>query len=122
MSETWVTLDCGWLHDKRAEPQMRPTDDKRIQEMLYGLPNTQPVYTQLGTTTVDLDEMRAEITRLQAREAKLREALDGATSLLKEWRETPFFSTPEEWERWVDEFGHRVDVFLARAALREEGA
>jgi septal ring factor EnvC (AmiA/AmiB activator) len=51
------------------------SDYKRIQEMLYGLPNTQPVYTQLGTTTVDLDEMRAEIARLQAREAKLREAL-----------------------------------------------
>jgi hypothetical protein len=50
-------------------------DYKRIQEMLYGLPNTQPVYTQKGTTTVDLDEMRAEIARLQAREAKLRDAL-----------------------------------------------
>lgn len=37
--------------------------------------NLQAVYTQKGTTTIDLDEMRAEITRLQAREAKLREAL-----------------------------------------------
>ncbi|MFA5165431.1 MAG: hypothetical protein WC481_07705 [Candidatus Omnitrophota bacterium] len=37
--------------------------------------NLQAVYTQKGTTTIDLDEMRAEIVKLRAREAKLREAL-----------------------------------------------
>jgi hypothetical protein len=84
------------------------SDYKRIQEMLYGLPNTQPVYTQLGTTTVDLDEMRAEIARLQAREVKLREALE---ELIEIQGETP-----------------RCDCRIckairkARAALREEEA
>lgn len=82
------------------------SDYKRIQEMLYGLPNTQPVYTQLGTTTVDLDEMRAEITRLQAREVKLREAL----AELVRCHDGGGFVQPDD------------DVLnAARAALREEG-
>lgn len=53
----------------------------------------QPVYTQLGTTTIDLDEMRAEIARLQAREAKLREAIRAFCAAeswaAPEWRAQP---------------------------------
>jgi predicted O-methyltransferase YrrM len=82
------------------------SDYKRIQEMLYGLPNTQPVYTQKGTTTIDLDEMRAEIARLQAREAKLREAVE---------RLLPCLDLVEMPDPKIDE----IEVF-ARAALRKE--
>jgi hypothetical protein len=88
------------------------SDYKRIQEMLYGLPNTQPVYTQKGTTTIDLDEMRAEITRLQAREAKLREALEGFCEAL----DAPAGYIPAKaWKPLNKAYGK------ARAALREEG-
>jgi hypothetical protein len=69
--------------------------------------NLQAVYTQNGTTTVDLDEMRAEITRLQAREAKLREAL----AELVRCHDGGGFVQPDD------------DVLnAARAALRKEGA
>jgi hypothetical protein len=42
-----------------------------------------PNYTQIGTTTVDLDGMRAEIARLKAREAEMREAIVGSLITLR---------------------------------------
>ena len=63
--------------------------------------NLQAVYTQKGTTTIDLDEMRAEIARLRAREAKLSEALVQITKR-------------DDWT------GGECRHF-ARAALQEEG-
>ena len=41
----------------------------------------QPVYTQLGTTTIDLDAMRAEIAALRAENAAMREALEQIASM-----------------------------------------
>jgi hypothetical protein len=71
----------------------------------------QTVYTQKGTTTIDLDEMRAEITRLQAREAKLREALEACSTAI------------DAHFGYITRQGvsMRLAGVMARAALREEG-
>jgi hypothetical protein len=64
MSETWVTLDCGWLHDKRAEPQMRSTTESKWEDEAKR-------YCQ------NANYWREEGKKAIAREAKLREELDG---------------------------------------------
>lgn len=40
------------------------------------------------------------------------ERIKRAFELLAEWRRTPFFDSREAWERWVDDFGARVDRVL----------
>jgi hypothetical protein len=52
--------------------------------------------------------LRAELAALRARVALLEE-------LLHEWRGTPFFQYPDDWEEWVAEFGSRVDAALRGA-------
>jgi len=33
-------------------------------------------------------------------------------ALLREWHEAPYFDEPEGWQKWVEEFGPRVDAAL----------
>lgn len=42
-----------------------------------------------------------------------REMLVRLATLLREWRDTPYFATKTEWKEWTDEFGKRVDKALA---------
>lgn len=58
----------------------------------------------------DIGTLLAHIDRLEAECARLR-------ALLREWRTTPFFDKPSQWQKWVEDFGPRVD-----AALRGEEA
>ena len=42
-------------------------------------------------------------------------ATDGALNLLKEWANTPYWGTQDDWEAWGNDFGSRVDALLAKA-------
>jgi hypothetical protein len=85
MSETWVTLDCGWLHDKRAEPQMRPTDESKWE-------NEARRYCQ------NANYWREEGKKAIAREAQLREAIvsfcDAEEWADKTWKDQPHIVVP----------------------------
>lgn len=47
---------------------------------------------------------------------RYRHGRSAALALLREWRDTPFFATEEEWRAWVSEYGPRVEAFLREAA------
>lgn len=96
MSETWVTLDCGWLHDKRAEPQMRPTDESKWE-------NEARRYCQ------NANYWREEGKKAMAREAKLREAIRA-------------FCAAESWAAPEWRAQPHIKVLYDIAALREEEA
>jgi len=36
-------------------------------------------------------------------------------SLLKEWRDTPFFDDQDDGEAWIADFGKRVDEAISKA-------
>lgn len=60
-----------------------------------------------------------EAAEREAERATSREFMMGL--LLREWLETPFFETKEEWERWVAGFRPQVEEQLASAVLEPQG-
>lgn len=65
-----------------------------------------------STITVEHGDEPGEIAFLAHSNQQGRDLAEQALRLLREWRATPFFETREEWRRWVDDFGARVDKVL----------
>lgn len=62
--------------------------------------------------TVEHGDDEGEIGVLASDSLTTPGTLAYAKILLKEWRNTPFFENREDWERWVADFGGRVDEVL----------
>jgi hypothetical protein len=115
---------------------MTPADIAALIERLNGI-GSQNCTVALGyEAAAALTELQAEVARLTqenaaaikgqdesriydawheaaSRCAELERERDALKSLLTEWRESPFFSSPREWRVWVDGFGPRVDAAIA---------
>jgi hypothetical protein len=66
-----------------------------------------------------LDEKSRMGVRLEAEILRLEQQVAGLRELHKEWLNTPFFETQEDWLEWVEEYRPRVEQALAQTATTE---
>lgn len=65
-----------------------------------------------STITVEHGDDAEEIVFLAHSNQQGRDLAEQCLGLLREWRSTPFFETRQEWARWVENFGARVDAVI----------
>jgi|APFre7841882654_1041346.scaffolds.fasta_scaffold108173_2 hypothetical protein len=123
----WLTDEVGEaaIVGETANPHINLFALREIVEKVSKNPCALEVSSMVGTVlfpllaeaerlTTERNKERLWNNTIRECEKSSRSERDEALALLREWRDTPFFETKDEWSAWVAGFRPRVEALLAR--------